>query len=360
MFTLLLAAIGKKNRGECRDYKITLKSAGNNHFIDQKDVEKILFKAANGSIKGQPVSAINLHQLEATLEGSNWVSDAELYFDSREVLHVTVLEKEPVGRIFTTEGHTFYIDDAGKKIPLSDKLSAKVPVFTGFPEMKKMTGRDSVLLKNVTAAANFICRDSFWMAQVAQIDIAENGNFEMVPVVGSHTVRLGNGNNMEEKFRRLYIFYDQVLSKTGFNKYKMIDVQYKGQVIASKQAGDVKINAAEYRKNVEKLIKESTEIPDVIDIRMPEVRGRYDLHADSADTPMPELKEIENTIKPVKQVSNNASNPNSVKSLSVPKKDEKKEEKKNAVTKPKDDKKVTPRAVMPKKEPEAEENGGYN
>lgn len=360
MLTLLLAAISKKNRGECRDYKITLQSTGNNFFIDEKDVVKLLAKSNGGAIKGQPVSSFNLHQLEAMLERNTWISDAELYFDSREVLHVTVIEKEPVGRIFTSTGNSFYIDAEGNKMPLSDKLSAKVPVFTGYPDVKKMTAKDSVLMKYITTAASLICKDSFWMSQVAQIDIAEQGTFEMIPVVGNHIVRLGSGENIADKFRRLFIFYQQVLSKTGFDKYKVIDVQYKGQIVVSKQAGDVKVSLSDHRKNVEKLIKESTTLPDVI----PVVTGKYDLHADSTDTPVPELKEIEKTNKPVKQVDNKASNPNPLKPLLQTKKEDKNAEKKDVKneekTKVKDGKKTTPKAVMPKKETEGEANGGYN
>ena len=48
MLTLLLAAISKKNKGQCRDYSITIKGAENNLFIDHKDVEQLLVKATKG------------------------------------------------------------------------------------------------------------------------------------------------------------------------------------------------------------------------------------------------------------------------------------------------------------------------
>lgn len=44
------------------------------------------------------------------------------------------------------------------------------------------------------------------------------------------------------------VFYKQVLSKTGFDKYKVIDVQYKGQVVASKYAGNAKVDSVQLRK----------------------------------------------------------------------------------------------------------------
>ena len=351
MLTLLLAANRTKKRGQCSDYKITLNVPGNQVFIDEKDVEQLLVKAMDGKIKGQAVSTFNLHKLEQMLEKNTWVENAELYFDNREVLHITITEKEPVGRVFTSTGNSFYIDASGKRMPLSTKLSAKLPVFTGFPEVNKLRSQDSALLKAVTNTASFIFNDPFWIAQVAQIDISDKGTFEMIPVVGNHVVRLGNSENIDQKFHRLFIFYQQVLSKTGFDKYKVIDVQYKGQVVASKQAGNIKVDGDQYRKTVEKLIRQSHEMTN--ETAPPEL-GKYDLQADSAMAPVPELKEIENN-KPVKSDDNKASNPNPLKSFTPAKAEEKKENK----TKAKEEKKV-PKAVMPKKETNDETNEVHN
>lgn len=351
MFILLMAAISTKKKGHCSDYIITLKGADKNLFIDQKDVEQLLKKATKGVIKGEPVVSFNLHELEQMLEHNTWIDEAELYFDNKDVLHVTVTEKEPVARVFTTAGNSFYIDSIGNKIPLSDKLSARVPVFTGFPEKKKLTAKDSVLLEELRTIANHVNNDPFWQSQVAQIDITPERNFEMVPVVGNHLVKLGNGENIHQKFHRLMVFYKQVLSKTGFDKYKIIDVQYKGQVVASKYAGNAKIDSIQLRKNVEKLLRQSIEAENDTVVRaLPPV---VKLENDSATAPDPSLQD--------NLMNNPAKNksPNPLKST-LPKPGTKKD---NNVTNNKDLKpKPTPKkpkAVMPAKVPE-DTNGGYN
>jgi cell division protein FtsQ len=121
---IISAAIRNKNKDVCTDYHIVLNGARNNLFIDAKDIEQILMKALGGNIKGELVNSFNLHGLETKLKQNVWIEDAELYFDNRDVLHITIKEKEPVARIFTTEGQSFYIDSRGIKMPLSDKLSA--------------------------------------------------------------------------------------------------------------------------------------------------------------------------------------------------------------------------------------------
>jgi cell division protein FtsQ len=260
MITLLAAAMRKQNNDRCRDYSIDIKGSKENLFLDRNEVEQLLMNATDGKIKGQELSAFNLHQLEQTLAGNNWVDEADLYFDNRNVLHINITERSPVARVFTRTGKSFYIDSKGGQMPLSPRLSARVPVFTGFPDRKLLNANDSLLVKQVSDMASFILNDPFWMAQVSQIDISPERNFEMVPVVGNHLVRLGDGANAKQKFRRLFIFYQQVLSKTGFEKYKTIDVQFSGQVVASRQTANQKIDSIQLIKNVEKLLQQSREL----------------------------------------------------------------------------------------------------
>jgi cell division protein FtsQ len=362
MVTLLLAAITKKNNGNCKGYTITIEGAKNNLFIDKKDVEQLLFNATKGPIKGDPIAAFDLHELEKMLEKNNWIDEAELYFDNKDVLHVSVIEKEPVARIFTTEGNSFYLNENGKKMPLSDKMSARVPVFTGYADKKKKSATDSLFLKQITAVANYIGKDPFWMSQVAQIDITKEGSFEMIPLVGNHLVKLGSGENIENKLNRLMIFYKQVLSKTGFDRYKIIDVQYKGQVVVSKVAGEQQVDAAQLKKNVEKLLRQSEDAEKESAIKV--LPAIIKLEKDSTLSNDPELKDVKTNNLEKKTDPNPLKSSLNEKEESLPAGNTGKTVKPKQVVK--EDKlkpeNRTPKAVMPKKEEveNKEENGGYN
>jgi cell division protein FtsQ len=261
MITLLLAAIGRKKKELCSNYEITIKGAQNNFFIDKKGISKLLAAACGGEIKGQHLTEIKMRKLEELLEDNEWVQNAEIWVDNKNILKVIVTEREPIARIFTTAGRSFYIDSTTKKMSLSDKMSARVPVFTGFPDKKLWTGNDSALAHDIKTISLFIQQNSFWNSQVSQLDITNCGfncwQFEMVPLIGNHTVRLGNAENIEEKFDRLFTFYKQVLSKTGFDKYPVLDVQYDGQIIGVKERSTSKIDSMQLRRNVEKLLQQS-------------------------------------------------------------------------------------------------------
>jgi cell division protein FtsQ len=264
LVVLLVAAIGKKKHDTCEDFVINIKGSQNNStaaFIDEKDVKQLLMKVQNGKIKGQAINSLDLRKLEQKLKDNPWIKNAELYFDNQDVLHVSVKEREPIARIFTARGNSFYIDEEEKQIPLSGKMSARVPVFTSFPDKPRLSDKDSLLLDDVKKTATFILKNPFWMAQVEQVDIAEcskgSGSrcwgFEMVPTVGNHVVRLGHGDEIEKKFHRLMLFYQQVLTKTGFDKYDVIDVQFTGQVIGSKNQR-TKVDSLQMQKNIQKLL----------------------------------------------------------------------------------------------------------
>lgn len=281
MLVLLIAAIGKQKRDHCKDYVIRIKGVQNNLFVDDKDVLKLLKVSAKGNIKGQKKSSFDLQKMEQVLEDNVWVKDAELYFDNKDVLHVLVTEREPIARIFNVAGKSFYMDETEKMMPVSDKLSAKVPVFTGFPA-KVLSRRDSALMHDVKAMAKFIMDDPFWTAQVAQVDITTEREFEMIPVVGNHTVIFGNGENIKQKFHRLFVFYKNVLSQTGFDKYKAINVEYAGQVVGIKNSGKPKVDTSQLRLNIEKLLRQAREVQTDSAIMAKELKEQRSIPVDPA------------------------------------------------------------------------------
>lgn len=229
---LLVAAMQKKSHKLCSDVQIEINGTTEHVFVDKEDIKQILKN--KGSFTGVSMTRIDLRNIEEALEKDPWIKDAELFFDNKQVLQVSIVEREPVARIFTVMGNSFYLDSSGKILPLSEKLTARVPVFTGFPFGKKLSAPDSALMKDVIRLSNYIYADSFWNAQIAQVDIAGN-EFEMVPVIGNHIIKFGNANDVEAKFKKLFSFYKNVSTKVGFDRYETINLMYEGQIVATKR-----------------------------------------------------------------------------------------------------------------------------
>jgi cell division protein FtsQ len=229
---LLVAAIDRKNNDHIARVDIHISGVQNNYFIDKKDVLAILQKTNGQKLENTNAGKLNLSQMENALSKQPWVKNAEMFFDNNNVLQVKITEREPIARIFTVSGASFYIDSSLARLPLSSKFSARLPVFTSFPtDVKVLTKSDSSLLSDVKMMSEFINAHPFWMAQIDQVDITSARTFELTPKLGNQLIRFGGAGNCEQKFNKLLAFYKQVQTKIGWNKYSIIDVQFMNQVI---------------------------------------------------------------------------------------------------------------------------------
>ena len=255
MMTLLVAANSNKAGHVCKDVVITLKGVGESFYIDKTEVSKALKKSAGGKLVNKAITGVNLARLEKDIKKDKWIANAELFFDSKDVLHAVITEKEPIARVFTTTGKSFYLDTAAMRLPLLQNMSVRVPVITNFPSVKKLSKKDSALLKDIQILTRFVGQHPFWSAQVAQIDIVEGKYFEIVPTIGSHIINIGTAENLEQKFHSLMVFYKKVLPKVGFEKYSYLNVQYSGQVVATHKGAISVVDSLQLKKNVEELLK---------------------------------------------------------------------------------------------------------
>ena len=236
ILVLLVAAVQTRSTKPCSGMEIVINGNQEHLYLEKREVAAILRSANLGDLKGKSMKDLDLKKMEDALELDPWINNAELFFDNDRVLQIQVEESRPLARIFTQKGNSFYIDSTMKRLPLNEHYSPRLPVFTGFPsERSEWKGKDSILMSDIARLAQFIVHDSFWMAQVDQVDINSRSEFELIPKVGDHVVLFGDGQDVKSKFNRLMLFYDQVLSRTGWNSYGLVNVQYSGQVVATRK-----------------------------------------------------------------------------------------------------------------------------
>ncbi|RYY99486.1 MAG: hypothetical protein EOO11_04790 [Chitinophagaceae bacterium] len=256
MVTLLVAANRRDAGHAVREVRISIKGDGEQFFIDKADILQLLTGALGAPVKGRTLERLDLARLERSLEKGVWIRNAELWVDSRDVLHVQVTEREPVARVFTSTGNSFYIDSSGQRMPLLEKESARVLVVTNYPAGPRFSAKDSARMQDVKSIANVIAADPFWREQLAQLDLVQGG-YEAVPVVGNGIIRLGDATALDSKLARLQLFYKKVLAKTGFDRYAAIDVQFAGQVVGVRRGAVSAIDSIQLQKNIEELLARS-------------------------------------------------------------------------------------------------------
>jgi cell division protein FtsQ len=236
LLTLLIAAMNTKSTKPCTDVVISYKNKEGAVYTSKWQIARILDEKGLSVLKGKSIKNVDLKSMEDKLEKDPWIKNAELFFDNKRVLRVNIEENQPIARLFTLKGNTFYLDSNMKRLPLNERHTPRLPVFTSVPvDRFPWTGKDSVLMTEVKQMALFLNNDPFWMAQIDKCDINAQRSFELIPKVGDHLIIFGDGKNIQERFRKLTIFYQQVLPKTGFNSYSDINIQFEGQVVATKR-----------------------------------------------------------------------------------------------------------------------------
>jgi cell division protein FtsQ len=263
VLVLLVAAIRYRNTNSCKGFVINLTGSG----IGKKEILALLTPAGAPKIQDRPVQSFDLRLLETTLEKNIWVQKSRLFFDNNNLLHIEVIERTPVTRIFTEDGNSFYLDSNGVRLPLLTQAPLRLPVFTGYPVAKSgHRWADSVLTTGISQISTFLRRDPYWMAQVAQVNITSDRTFEIEPETGPHRISLGDGNDVAAKFHRLLLFDQQVLSRVGSERYERIDVSYAGQVVATRKGSEQRpYDSLQGLRNIRQLIRSAQQLqPDTL------------------------------------------------------------------------------------------------
>jgi cell division protein FtsQ len=235
LVVLFVLAWQAKAEKKCQGVEVEL--VGENTtalFMNEQEILHILQQQNCKS--GVAIAQLNLTAIEKYLENTGWIKNAELYFDNQLVLQVRIEQRVPIARVFSVTGSSFYVDYEGKRLPLRQLSVLRLPVFTGFTSgQEQLSKPDSALLKHMVLLANTIREDSFFTAQIAQINIAPNGDFELIPSLGDHMVLLGSVDSLENKLDRLYTFYKKVWVPSGINAFQVLDLRFNNQVVALKK-----------------------------------------------------------------------------------------------------------------------------
>ncbi len=217
-------------------------------FVEEGDIRQII-QNKFGTLEGKSLASINISLLEKIINTYPFISDAEVFSTVDGKLNIEVKQRVPVVRIINFNNESFYIDKDGIYMPPSEKFTARVPVANGYIFDKESerkvrvysdkestdTAIHKLKIEQLFHIASYTNQNDFWNATVQQFYVNADGDIEMIPRVGNHTVVLGDDQFLEEKFNKLYVFYREGLSKKGWDKYSRINLKYKDQVVCTKK-----------------------------------------------------------------------------------------------------------------------------
>lgn len=232
-----IAAINHQQNVPCSEYRIHINTENGIYFLDENDVNQIIMDNNYAARKGTASGEIDYNRLEQIIENNPFAEKSEIVLSPTGDVDVYVQPRLPILRIINKNGVGFYIDKQGKKLPLSDKFTARIPVATGniFDSGMNEDFSDSALTKKLYQLASFINQDSFLNALTEQIFITDENEFELVPKIGNHIILLGDVNDLQEKTEKLHSFYCDGLNHVGWQQYSFVNLKFKNQVYATRR-----------------------------------------------------------------------------------------------------------------------------
>ena len=227
------------------DLKINVLDSARSRFVTTDDILQMVENSTQ-KMRGVLFDSIDIPMLEQRLMTFPPVRRVDIFKTINGAVHINVTQRTPIVRVINRYGESFFLDERGEMLKHSNRYSAHVLVANGYINFRPgqenynvMTaehpaGRRNIMLE-LFELANFINDDRFWQAQIQQIYVNEEGEFELIPMVGAHVIVFGKFENPEIKFSRLKTFYQNGLSVKGWNTYQIINLKYEGQVVATKR-----------------------------------------------------------------------------------------------------------------------------
>ena len=215
---------GTDKENVCHKLEIIFNDGDKVQLINQADVARIL-EENNLNPVGKTIKYISTETIEGTLHKNPMIKMAECYKTPSGVVFIRLQQRCPKLRVVGLG--SYYIDTDRKPMPISPNYAAYVPVVSGKVTVSMASGP-------IFDFVSFLEKNSFWNAQIEQINVRDDKKIELVPRVGAGIILLGTLDNYQSKLEKLRKLYVNGFNTIGWNRYKLIDLEYKDQVVCNK------------------------------------------------------------------------------------------------------------------------------
>lgn len=204
------------------------------HFVSEADIA-LRLRNANINPVGKTYKEVNTLELSQFIEQNKLIRRASCYHTPDSLLRIDIEQRNPIIRVKSdielrlannTLLKDYYIDLDGEAMPAQLGTAIRLPLVTGFVRQQHLMPLHDFAL--------YLKDQEFWSEAITQIFVRENGDIELVPRLGNHTILLGSLDNVDTKLRHVLAFYKKVMPRKGWNAYKVINVKYDGQAIGEK------------------------------------------------------------------------------------------------------------------------------
>ncbi len=198
----------------------------NSPFITLNTVNKLLIQNLD-SLTSINKETLVLNKMEARLLKNPMIKNAEVFLTIEGVVGAKIEQRKPIARVVSSQD--FYIDDEGKKMPLSKVHSARVPLVIG-NSINNNSELTHLLLK--------LDEDEYMKKNVIGLQLESNGSILMKLRKRDYKVQFGKPIDIDKKFQKLKAFCKTANQDSLHSIYSLVNLRFKDQVIATKKSNN--------------------------------------------------------------------------------------------------------------------------
>lgn len=221
----------------CKGLTITVTDSATNQFITPKEIRAYLDKEYSGYV-GQLLDSIDLAKIEKILDSKSAILKSQAYTTKDSMLNVIITQRKPVVR-FQKGNKGFYADAEGFLFPLQSTYASHVHIVDGEIPLKMESGRmgrpDSIKeeqwLKQILGLVKYMEADRIWRNKIVQITVEKDGDLVLTPREGKELFIFGSPTDIQDKFRKMELYYKGIRRDKGPDYYRHIDLRYDGQIV---------------------------------------------------------------------------------------------------------------------------------
>jgi cell division protein FtsQ len=219
------------------------KDSSDFHFVSRRQLLNLAY-GNSGRILGKPVSEITVSEIESRINVLKELKVAEVYLTIDGTVHIYTDQRVPLMRVLPESGGDYFIDEDGIVVRKRNMYAPRLHIVGGNVNISSAmlngvsvldTSIKNSILKDIYHIVNYINDDSYWSAQIDQIYVDSRDEIDLIPRLGNQMVHLGTAENFEGKLRNLEAFYEKVLPEVGWNKYSLINLEFKDQIVCKKR-----------------------------------------------------------------------------------------------------------------------------
>ena len=189
------------------------------------------------------IGTVDMVKIQRQLDANPWIESNTAYIDLEGNLNVTFNEHKPKFRVFGKDGHSVYVTEEGIVLPSSHSYTPYVLIASGNFDL----GNDTTTRRlydtldgdrNIISALHWskaIDSNPFISNCVGQLYCNSRNQFELTVKGIDARIIVGDTCLAADKLKRLEIFMKQRIDKPETQAMKIINLNYKNQIVCTKR-----------------------------------------------------------------------------------------------------------------------------